>query len=273
MSPSSNSTDGIDGRLPEQLWHLLPRAVFTGGNQVRLLRGADELFPAMLRSIASARHEIWLATYIFHDDPAALQIAQALCDAARRGVQVKVVLDGFGSKASLPRLMRLFSEAGVLATVFRPIDRWWNWLQPGQLRRLHQKMSVVDGEIAFVGGVNLIDDCFDLTHGVTETPRLDFAAELRGPVVAPVEQATRALWSRAHLGRDLRDEMLALARSAEPLARARRLMRRLRMPRGGGLQVSAGRLAPVVTAFVLRDNLRRRRTIERSYIQAIRNAR
>ncbi len=287
MWPSSSSTDrvstvshaaaspapGDDGRLPEQLWHLLPRAVFTGGNQVRLLRGAHELFPAMLRAIASARHEIWLATYIFNDDPAALAIAHALGDAARRGVHVRVVVDGFGCKAALPVLLPLLRDAGVQVSVFRPIHRWWNWLQPGQLRRLHQKMSVVDGEIAFVGGVNLIDDRYDFTHGWGDTPRLDFAAELRGPVVAPVEQATRALWTRAHLGRDLRDEMVALARSAEPLARARRLMRRLRMPRGSGLQVSAGTLEPVVTAFVLRDNLRRRRTIERSYIQAIRSAR
>jgi len=263
----------VDERtLPEQLWHLLPRAVFSGGNQVRLLRGGGELFPAMLKAIGEARHEIWLASYIFHNDPTALSIARALADAARRGVQVKVVLDGFGSKPTLPLLQQMLCEAGVSLTVFRPLDRWWNWLQPGQLRRLHQKMSVIDGEVAFVGGVNLIDDRYDLTHGWGDVPRLDFAVELRGPVVNPVEQATRALWTRAALGRDLREEVVALARSAEPLARARRLLRRLRMPHGSGLQVSAGPLPPVLAAFVLRDNLRQRRTIERSYIDAIRSA-
>jgi cardiolipin synthase len=271
--PALHATPADDSRLPEQLWRVLPRAVFCGGNKVRLLRGGDALFPAMIRAIEQAKHEIWLACYIFHDDPAALAVASALTDAARRGVQVKVVLDGFGCKATLPQLRALLCGAGVLLAVFRPLHRWWNWLQPGQLRRLHQKMCVVDGDVAFVGGINLIDDRFDLSHGWTETPRLDFAVELRGPVVAPVEQATRALWSRAQLGRDFREEVAALARGAEPLARARRLIRRLRMPRGSGLRVSAGHLPPVLVAFVLRDNLRQRRTIERSYIDAIRAAR
>ncbi|TMH09614.1 MAG: cardiolipin synthase ClsB [Betaproteobacteria bacterium] len=263
----------VDERaLPEQFWHLLPRAVFSGGNQLRLLRGGEALFPAMLDAIREARHEIWLASYIFNDDPTALAIARALGDAARRGVQVKVVLDGFGCNATLPVLQQMLCESGVFVAVFRPLHRWWNWLQPGQLRRLHQKMCVVDGDVAFVGGINLIDDRYDLTHGWGDTPRLDFAVELRGPTVGPVEQATRALWMRAQLGRDLREEVAALARSAEPLARVRRLLRRLRMPRGSGLQASAGPLPPMLAAFVLRDNLRQRRTIERSYIDAIRSA-
>ena len=51
--------------------------------------------------------------------------------------------------------------SSVALAVFRPIDRWWRWLQPGQLRRLHQKLCVVDGEQGFVGGINLIDDRAD----------------------------------------------------------------------------------------------------------------
>ncbi len=252
---------------------MVPRAVFTGGNQVRLLRGGDELFPAMRRAIAAARHEIWLATYIFHTDPVSLGMAEALCEAARRGVQVKVVIDGFGSRSTLPVLQPLLCEAGVGVAVFRPIHRWWNWLQPGQLRRLHQKLCVIDGDVAFVGGVNLLDDRLDITHGWTDEPRLDFAVELRGPVVEPVEQAGRAVWSRAHLGQDLRDEIKALARGALPVAHAKRLLRRLRLP---SIKAPKGRLAdlpPVRAALVLRDNLRRRRTIERSYITAMRRAR
>jgi len=273
QAPVVTAVLGDDTRLPGHLVRLLPRPVFTGGNEVRLIRGADELFPAMLRAIASARHEIWLATYIFNDDPASLTIAQGLTDAAQRGVQVRVVLDGFGCKATLPVLESLMCAGGVALKVFRPIQRWWNWLQPGQLRRLHQKMCVVDAELAFVGGINLIDDRYDLTHGWGDAPRLDFAVQLRGPVVTRVRQATRALWLRAHLGRDFRDEMVALARSAEPMARVRRLVRRLRMPRGSGLQLHAGDLPPALVAFVLRDNLRQRRTIERSYVDAIRSAR
>ncbi|WP_418319189.1 cardiolipin synthase ClsB [Piscinibacter sakaiensis] len=257
-------------------WSTLPRPVFTGGNTVNLLEGGDQLFPAMHEAIANARHEIWLATYIFHDDVAGLALIDALEAADRRGVRVRIVVDGFGSKAALPLLrtrMTGHSGPGIALAVFRPMHRWWTWLQPGQLRRLHQKLCVVDGEVAFVGGINIIDDRNDLRHGLSELPRLDYAVELRGPVVVPVEQAARALWTRAWLGGDFRDELRALARSSQPLLRLRRLIRLLRMPRGAGLRTSTLANEPVEAAFVLRDNLRQRRTIERSYISALRNAR
>ena len=264
---------GPQGEPQDELWHGLPRPVFSGGNQVTLLRGGDMLFPAMVQAIAAARHEVWLATYIFHDDPAANAVAQALIDAAVRGVPVKVVLDGFGCMASLPRLMSLLVPAGVQLTVFRPLQRWWNWLQPGQLRRLHQKLCVVDGEVGFVGGINMLDDRLDINHGWTDEPRLDFAVQLRGPAVAPVAQTIRALWTRAKLGRDFKEEVAAIARTAQPLARAKQLLRRLRMPRGRDLVIGGANLQPMQVAFVLRDNFRQRRTIERSYIDAIRAAR
>ncbi|HLO96865.1 MAG TPA: cardiolipin synthase ClsB [Burkholderiaceae bacterium] len=252
-------------------WHAVPRPQFSGGNEVRLLRGGDELFPAQEAAIAHARHEVWLATYIFHHDDAGASLVTALRAAAARGVRVRVVVDGFGSKASLDWLTSQLAGSGVALAVFRPMDRWWRWLQPGQLRRLHQKLCVVDGEQAFVGGINIIGDRVDLNHGELDAPRLDFALGLRGPVVEPVQQAARAVWTRAWLGRDFGEELLALVRSPEPLQRMRRLFRRLRMP--GRDEVDTGHaLPPVCAAFVLRDNLRQRRTIERAYIEAIRGA-
>jgi cardiolipin synthase len=255
-----------------QLWHVVPRPVFSGGNTVRLLRGGDALFPAMVEAIAAARHEVCLATYIFHDDHGAAAVAEALVAAARRGVVVKVVLDGFGTLGRLTGLRQRLNEAGVQLTVYRSIDRWWNWLQPGQLRRLHLKLCVIDAEVGFVGGINLIDDRFDIHHGLTEQPRLDFAVRLSGPVVAPVHQATLAAWTRAHLGHSFKHEALAIARGAQPMSRMRRLLKRLRMPSGRGMQAMPGELSAMRAAFVLRDNLRQRRTIERSYIDAIRLA-
>ena len=247
-------------------------AELTGGNQVQLLAGGDALFPAMVRAIAGARHRIWLATYIFHDDPAAESVAQALADAARRGVQVGVVVDGFGSKATLPTLRRWMADAGVQLVVFRPLDRWWRLLHPGQLRRLHQKLCVVDGEQGFVGGINLIDDRHDMNHGWSERPRLDFAVAVQGPVVAQMAQTARAMHTRARLGADWKDEALQLARSAEPVARVRRIMARLKL-RQQAAPVAAASLAPVRAAFLVRDNLRQRRAIEQAYIEAIGQAR
>ncbi len=247
-------------------------APLTGGNRVQLLAGGDQLFPAMVLAITAARHQVWLATYIFHDDAAAQTVAQALADAARRGVQVGVVVDGFGSKATLPALRRWLGDAGVQLAVFRPLDRWWRLLHPGQLRRLHHKLCVVDGTQGFVGGINLIDDRHDLNHGWTEQPRLDFAVAVRGPVVAQMVQTVRALHTRARLGADWRDEALQLARSAEPVARMRRILARLKL-RTPLPEAALASLAPVRAAFLVRDNLRQRRAIEQAYIEAIGRAR
>ena len=259
------------GRPHESAWYARRDAQFSGGNQVTLLTGGDQLFPAMQAAIAGAHSEIWLATYIFHDDDAGRAVAEALQAAAQRGVRVRVVVDGFGSKASLPTLRRWFEGSGVALAVFRPIDRWYSWLQPGQLRRLHQKLLATDTEQAFVGGINIINDRYDLNHGATLEPRLDFAVALRGPVVAPVAQTARAMWTRAAFGRDWRDEVTALAKSTEPVARARWLMQRLRLRVGA--EPLGPETAPVRAAFLVRDNLRQRRAIERSYIEALRRAR
>lgn len=247
--------------------------VLSGGNEVVLLTGGDELFPAMRAAIAAARHEVWLAAYIFHHDEAARAVVDALVVAARRGVRVRVVVDGFGSKASLPVLRSWFEGSGVALAVFRPLDRWTAYFQPGQLRRLHQKLLAVDDEHAFVGGINMIDDRVDLNHGRSDEPRLDFAVSLRGPVVIPVAQTTRAMWTRAAFGQEWREELIALARSAEPMAGARALLQRLRILPPGAAPDAVDQLPPVRAAFVVRDNLRQRRAIERSYIEALQGAR
>lgn len=251
------------------------RPQLTGGNEVRLLAGGDELFPQLCGAVLRAKHRVWMATYIFHDDAASQDVARALAAAARRGVKVHLVVDGFGSKSTLAALREWLQPAGVQLTIFRPVDRWWRMLHPGQLRRLHQKLCAVDGDIAFVGGINVIDDRNDLNHGWSEMPRLDFAVQLKGPLVDAVEQTTRAMWSRAALGADWREELALLARSAEPVMRARRMFGRLRIlpPARPSLSREERVLPPVKAAFVVRDNLRQRRAIERAYIEAIHSAR
>lgn len=242
---------------------------FTGGNAIDLLRGGDQLFPRMAECIRRAHREVWLATYIFHDDATSLALADELLAADRRGVRVRLVIDGFGSGASLPALRARFEGSGVAMAVFRPMDRWWRWLQRGQLRRLHQKLCVVDNEVAFVGGINVIDDRIDLHHGVTEEPRLDFAVEVRGGVVDLVAQSVRSIWSRAWLGREFDDALLDYV----PLRRRVSLWLTQLWRGPQRLPEPVGRLPPVCAAFVMRDNLRRRTTIEHAYADAIRGAR
>ena len=263
-------------------WTSVPVPRFVGGNRVDLLEGGAELFPRMRAAIAAARQEIWLATYIFHDDPTANTLLDELCRAADRGVAVHMVVDGFGSNGTLPAIRKRLAGTAVQLEVFRPLERWWAWLQPGQLRRLHQKLCVCDvpadkiegaesaGEVAFVGGINVIDDKLDLRHGWSEQPRLDFAVELRGPLAAAVHATARATWARAHLARAWREEVRTLARSAAPIDKARALVRQLR---GATELAAADDEGPVRAAFLVRDNLRQRRAIERSYVEAIRHAR
>ena len=103
-------------------WYLVPRPLFRGGHQVELLRGGDQLFPAMIRAIERARHEVWLATYIVHDDEATRAVERALAQAARRGVRVRLVIDGFGSHDSLDLIEPRLRAAGVAVAVFRPLS-------------------------------------------------------------------------------------------------------------------------------------------------------
>jgi cardiolipin synthase len=252
-------------------WAGVPKPRFVGGNTVRLLEGGNALFPAMREAIAAARHEVWMATYIFHIDEAARAVSDALIGAAARGVQVRLVVDGFGGLGTLPTLREWLQGSGVQLEVFRPLDRWWAWLQPGQLRRLHHKLCVVDQAVAFVGGINVIDDCHDLNHGWTEQPRLDYAVEVRGPLALHVAVTARAMWARARLGHGWREEVRALAGSAAPVEQAARLLRRLRSTPPA--DADPGPPEPVRAAFVVRDNFRQRRAIERSYVEAIRHAR
>ncbi|MCE4553017.1 cardiolipin synthase ClsB [Pelomonas cellulosilytica] len=242
---------------------------FVGGNEVELLRGGDQLFPRMQAAICSANREVWLATYIFHDDITSLALVETLLAADRRGVRVRIVVDGFGSGPSIATLRERFAGSGVAFAVFRPMDRWWHWFKRGQLRRLHQKLCVVDGEVAFVGGINVIDDRLDIHHGVTELPRLDFAVQLRGSIVDLVGQSLRAIWSRAWLGRDFDDALLDYV----PLRRRFSLWLTQLWRGPQRLTDAEPQLPPVCAAFVLRDNLRRRRTIEHAYTDAINTAR
>lgn len=263
-------------------WATVPAPRWVGGNQVELLQGGEELFPRMVQAIEAAQREVWLATYIFHDDPAAARVADALKQAAARGVAVHLVVDGFGSIATLPGVRRQFAGSAVKLEVFRPLDRWYAWLQPGQLRRLHQKLCVCDEAVAFVGGINLIDDRHDMNQGWGEAPRLDFAVAITGPLAPAVQATARAMWARAHLWRGWREEVRSLARSARPVKQAMALVRELRgAPADVNLSganvadaadAAARERQPMRAAFLVRDNVRQRRTIERSYVEAIRRA-
>jgi len=122
---------------------------FVAGNQVTLLRNGAAYFPAIETAIDRASHEIYLEAYLYQDDATGQRIADALKRAARRGIKVYVLIDGYGSK-DLPQSMRDELQAdGVQILIYRPQISPWTFRRE-RLRRMHRKIVVVDREIAFV---------------------------------------------------------------------------------------------------------------------------
>lgn len=250
---------------------------WSGDNRVELLPYGAALFPAMREAWREARRSIWLETYIFGDDATARELAADLVDAARRGVQVRVLVDGFGSAEALPALTAIFDASAVDFMVYRPWRHWLEAVQRGHWRRLHRKLCVVDGRVAFVGGINLIDDRFDLNHGWSAQPRLDYAVRVRGPVSRQIAWSMRRLWLRTVATGSVQRRLTRAPGPnllGSPAARRRYLDElvahgRRPAPRGGRGVAEVGMRA----ALVVRDNLFQRRAIEHAYIAAIDRAR
>lgn len=214
---------------------------FTADNQVTLLQNGESYFPAIEAAFDRARHEIYLETYIYEDDAIGRKIANALNRAARRGVNVFVLIDGYGSK-DLPRnMLENLRTGGVKALIYRPRISPWTFRRK-RLRRLHRKIAVVDREIAFVGGINIIED----SKPTDMPPRYDYAVSVEGPLVDVIRLSARRQWSKA-----------AWHSFRKGLGRATALP----APTAAGGHMRA--------AFLVRDNIRHRRDIEAAYLRAI----
>ena len=228
-------------------------------SELRLLCGGAEFFPALLDALECAEREVWLETYIFDFTAVGETVALALMRAAQRGVVVRLVVDGAGTGA-LPKVWAdRLAHAGVQCRVFSPLNFWsvFGFWQPSRWRRLHRKLCVVDARVAFCGGINIIDDYIDLQvpHRL-EAPRLDYAVRIEGGALVEAVQATmRQLWVRQDLVQELRE------RDVLGAIEALRQRHSVRLPTGGHARL------------LLRDNVRYRASIERTYRRAIRSAR
>lgn len=240
----------------------LRRGLQVPGNEVRLLRGGHEYFPALIAAIDEAVFQVLLETYLYADDDTGRAVADALIRAAARGVNVQLTVDGFGAGDMPMALAGRLIAAGVHLRVFRPLSGFR--LARRHLRRLHRKLAVIDREVAFVGGINIIDD---LNHGPLDPaglgPRYDFAVRVAGPLVGQVALAAERLVWQLALRHDMRGLGLAGAAAEFPLATD------LPPPRLDADTAAQG----VPAALLLRDNLRNRRAIEREYLQALGSAR
>lgn len=218
---------------------------FLDGNQLTLLQNSTEYFPALEAAIDQAQHHIYLESYIFAHDAAGKRIGAALMRAAQRGVASHLLIDGFGAQTYPPAALQALRNAGVAALIYRPYISPWRF--PRQhLRRLHRKVAVIDQRYAFIGGINIVDDC----KTPDMLPQFDFAVRIEGPLVSAILHEAQDLYMR--------------------IARAQLRQARHAIPTPLPAPEKAGEMR---AALVLRSNLRHRRDIENAYLTAIGKAR
>ena len=179
----------------------MPAQALRPDHQLTLLKNGEALFPAMVEAVDAARSEVLLETYIFEFEGSVIPVAEALERAAARGVKVCVVVDGVGTGELPAAWQQRWRAAGVRWRVFNPAQGW-RVLLPDGWRRLHRKLCVVDGTVAFCGGINLLDDYYDPNHGKLDEPRLDFAVRVTGPLVDDMHGTMARLWWRLQVARE-----------------------------------------------------------------------
>lgn len=211
-------------------------------NRFQLLESGEQYFPEVFAAIAAAQREIIVETFIWFDDAVGRVLHRELLAAAQRGVQIDVTIDGYGSPDFPASMLQPLLDAGVRMHIYDPRPRILG-LRTNLFRRMHRKIVVVDGALAFVGGINF---AVDQMAGHASIGKLDFAVRVQGPLVRTIHefaQQQAALFVRdTHRGRRF---------WLRPFTRR----------------------TAATTGFVVRDNQRHRDDIERCYIRALRAAR
>ena len=221
------------------------------GNHFTLLENGEAFFPRVFASIAAAQREVLLETFILFEDKVGTALQAALVMAARRGVQVDLTIDGYGSPDLSTAFISALTQAGVRVHVFDPQPKLWG-LRTNLFRRMHRKIVVVDGVRAFVGGINYSAD-----HLADFGPQAkqDYAVEIEGPLVANIHDFVRAQ---------------LLIGQRHPHRYRRHLFRRAPARPASDSVPAAGSAEAL---FVTRDNREHQNDIERHYRIAIRGAR
>ena len=225
------------------------------GNRISLLKNGAQFFPALISAIDSAQSEIRLETYIFGDDVAGSNVAEAMKRAVQRDVKVLVLIDGVGSHNTPWSFFEAMERAGIALLVFRPEREIFNFKQ-SRLRRVHRKIVLIDGRVGFVGGINLLDD---MTECLSDCPRYDYAVQVEGPVLADVYLEMVRLWRTVSwwkFGRPKAGIALPKFPTHVPIALVQESVK-------GDTKIS----------FVVRDNFRHRHDIENAYLTAMNSAR
>jgi cardiolipin synthase len=153
-----------------------------GNNRVELLENGEAYFPRVFEAMRQAKTEILLETFIVFEDKVGNELQEVLIAAAQRGVRITASLDGFGCGELSTGYLSALSEAGVRIQIFDPAPKLLG-IRTNWFRRLHRKIVVVDGTIAFIGGIN-----FSADHLADFGPeaKQDYSVEVQGPAVADI---------------------------------------------------------------------------------------
>lgn len=154
------------------------------GNRIEALQNGEQAYPAMLAAINGAVSRVWLVTYLFESDSIGAAFVEALASASKRGVEVRVIVDGVGELYSWPRTSRVLRRAGVRVARFLP-PRLMPLTFSVNLRN-NRKILVVDGEQGFTGGMNI--GTRHLLKSISGRRTVDLHFRVQGPVVAQLEQ-------------------------------------------------------------------------------------
>lgn len=175
------------------------------GNRVELLEDGEATYPAMLAAIRGARNHIHLETYIFEEDETGRLFSDALIERAKAGVKVRLMYDGIGSKNTSREFFETLKKGGVDVVEYSPVDAA-NLLKKGPLihQRDHRKLLIVDGRIAFLGGINISDvysgdssagrRIGDVPFGAR--PWRDTQLKVEGPAVNELQKSFVAIWEK-----------------------------------------------------------------------------
>jgi len=209
------------------------------GNKLELLINGEQYFPRVFECIRNARKEILLETFIIFADQVGLELKQALLEAAQRGVCIQITVDGYGTAGLDSSYIAELTEAGINIRMFDPSPRMLG-MRTNLFRRLHRKIVVVDGEVAFIGGIN-----FGADHLLEYGPesKQDYAIEARGPIVNDIRRISQ-------------DILITCAKVRE-------------FPHIEDYQQHEGKSLALVA---VRDNAKHHRDIETHYLHALRQA-
>ncbi|MDU6923050.1 cardiolipin synthase ClsB [Franconibacter helveticus 513] len=213
------------------------------GNRIQLLENGDEFYPAVFSAIDKAKSKVFLETFIWFEDNVGRKLHAVILRAAQRGVNIEVLLDGYGSPDLSDKFVNELTAAGVVFRYYDPRKPLFG-MRTNLFRRMHRKIVVVDEEVAFVGGIN-----YSAEHMSDYGPeaKQDYAVRVEGPVVQDIYQ-------------------FVLSNLPEN-EQNRRWWRRRR-------QQAADNTTPgeAQALFVWRDNDEHRDDIERYYLKMLANA-